>query len=73
MRDVTEMADDRTLLSGPRCVVSFSYPSAEVIPPNKRSACAATCMLSSVTLREAPASVRTVWGINLDAFVSGLA
>ena len=53
--------------------MSFSYPSAEVIAVNNRSACVAACTLSSVTLREALASVRTVWGINFNALVSGFA
>jgi hypothetical protein len=33
--------DGYTFLSGPRCSVSFLYPSAEVIAVNNRSACAA--------------------------------
>lgn len=53
--------------------MSFSYPSAEVIAVNNCNACVAICMPSSVTTREAPARIRTVWGSNLNAFVSGLA
>ena len=53
--------------------MSFSYPSAEVIEVNNCSARVAIRMPSSVTIREAPARVRTVWGSNLNAFVSGLA
>ena len=53
--------------------MSFSYPSAEVIAVNNRNACVAASTLCLVTLREALARVRTVWGSNFNALVSGFA
>jgi hypothetical protein len=66
--------DGRTRLSGPRCRVKFSYPSAEVIPVNNRRA-SVTANRDQPSQRQEnePCTVRTIWGINLDAFMSCLA